>query len=78
MAFDLSPRQQRWLEARVAAARFASPNAAVVVPELSATAEDDPRWTDAAVDGATAERARGNDVPGDPARARIDPSGASR
>jgi hypothetical protein len=73
MAIRLSPDQQRWLEAQVAAGHFASLEqaVAVAVADLMATAEDDPDWSKPLVDVAAAELDRGEGVPGDEAIALI-------
>jgi antitoxin ParD1/3/4 len=73
MTIQLSPAQQRWLEAQVAAGRFASLEqaVAVAVAELMATDEDDLAWAKPLVDRAADELARGEGVAGDRALARI-------
>jgi antitoxin ParD1/3/4 len=73
MTIQLSPEQQRWLEAQVAAGHFTSLEqaVAVAVADLMATVEDDLAWAKPLVDGAAAELARGEGVPGDDALARI-------
>lgn len=73
MTIQLSPEQQRWLEARVAAGHFASLEQAVAVAiaDLMATVEDDLEWAKPLVDEAAAELDRGDGVPADEAFARI-------
>ena len=73
MTIQLSPEQQRWLEAQVAAAHFASLEqaVAVAVADLMATVADDLDWAKPLVDVASEELARGEGVPGDEAIARI-------
>ena len=73
MTIQLSPAQQRWLEAQVAAGRFASLEQAVAiaVAELMATDEDDLAWAKPLVDMAADELARGEGVAGDRALVRI-------
>lgn len=73
MTIQLSPEQQRWLEAQVAAGHFASLEqaVAVAVADLMATAPDDLDWAKPLVDEAAAELDRGEGVPRDEAIARI-------
>lgn len=73
MTIQLSPEQQRWLEAQVAAGHFASLEQAVAVAiaDLMATVEDDLEWAKPLVDEAAAELDRGEGVPADEAFARI-------
>lgn len=73
MTIQLSPEQQRWLEAQVAAGHFASLEqaVAVAVADLMATVEDDLDWAKPLVDEAAAELDRGEGVPVDEAFARI-------
>ena len=73
MTIQLSPEQQRWLEAQVAAGHFASLEqaVAVAVADLMATVADDLDWAKPLVDVASEELARGEGVPGDEAIARI-------
>jgi antitoxin ParD1/3/4 len=73
MTIQLSPEQQRWLEAQVAAGHFASLEQAVAVAiaDLMATVEDDLDWAKPLVDEAAAELDRGEGVPADEAFARI-------
>lgn len=73
MTIQLSPKQQRWLEAQVAAGHFASLEqaVAVAVADLMAMDDDDLAWAKPLVDKASAELARGEGVPGDEAIARI-------
>jgi antitoxin ParD1/3/4 len=73
MTVQLSPEQQRWLEAQVAAGHFASLEqaVAVAVADLMAAVDDDLAWAKPLVAEAEAELARGEAVPGDEALARI-------
>jgi len=73
MTIQLSPEQQQWLEAQVAAGHFSSLEQAVAVAiaDLMATAEDDLDWAEPLVDEASAELDRGEGVPADEAFARI-------
>jgi len=73
MTIQLSPEQQRWLEAQVEAGHFSSLEQAVAVAiaDLMATVEDDLDWAKPLVDEAAAELDRGEGVPGDEALARI-------
>ena len=73
MTIQLSPEQQRWLEAQVAAGHFASLEqaVAVAVADLMAAAPDDLDWAKPLVDKAAAELDNGEGVPGDEAIARI-------
>lgn len=73
MTIQLSPEQQRWLEAQVAAGHFASLEqaVAVAVADLMATAPDDLNWAKPLVDEAAVELDRGEGVPADEAIARI-------
>ncbi|GEP60719.1 hypothetical protein [Reyranella soli] len=73
MAIQLSPEQQRWLEAQVAAGHFASLEqaVAVAVADLMAMAPDDLDWAKPLVDEAAAELDRGEGLPHDEAIARI-------
>jgi antitoxin ParD1/3/4 len=73
MTIQLSPEQQQWLEAQVAAGNFSSLEQAVAVAiaDLMATAEDDLDWAKPLVDEAVAELDRGEGVPADEAFARI-------
>jgi antitoxin ParD1/3/4 len=76
MTIQLSPEQQRWLEAQVAAGHFVSLEQAVAVAiaDLMATQDDDLAWAKPLVDTAAAELARGEGIPGDEAIARINQS----
>ena len=69
MTIQLSPEQQQWLEAQVAAGHFSSLEQAVAVAiaDLMATAEDDLDWAKPLVDEAAAELDRGEGVPADEA-----------
>jgi Arc/MetJ-type ribon-helix-helix transcriptional regulator len=73
MTIQLSPEQQQWLEAQVAAGHFSSLEQAVAVAiaDLMAIAEDDLDWAKPLVDEAAAELDRGEGVPADEAFARI-------
>ena len=73
MTIQLSPEQQRWLEAQVEAGHFASLDQAVAVAiaDLMATVDDDLDWAKPLVDEAAAELDRGEGVPADEAFARI-------
>ena len=73
MTIQLSPEQQRWLEAQVAAGHFAllEQAVAVAVADLMATVADDLDWAKPLVDAASEELAGGEGVPGDEAIARI-------
>ena len=73
MTIQLSPEQQQWLEAQVAAGHFSSLEQAVAVAiaDLMATVEDDLDWAEPLVDEAAAELDRGEGVPADEAFARI-------
>lgn len=73
MTIQLSPEQQRWLEAQVAAGHFASLEQAVAVAgaDLMASAPDDLDWANTLVAEAAAELDRGEGVPSDEAIARI-------
>ncbi len=70
---QLSPEQQRWLEAQVAAGHFTSLEQAVAVAiaDLMATVEDDLEWAKPMVDEAIASVERGEGIPADEAWARI-------
>jgi antitoxin ParD1/3/4 len=65
MTIQLSPEQQRWLEAQVAAGHFASLEqaVAVAVADLMAAAPDDLDWAKPLVDEAANELDRGEGVP---------------
>jgi antitoxin ParD1/3/4 len=73
MTVQLSPEQQQWLEAQVAAGNFSSLEEAVAVAiaDLMAAAEDDLHWAKPLVDEAAAELDRGEGVPAEEAFARI-------
>jgi Arc/MetJ-type ribon-helix-helix transcriptional regulator len=73
MTIQLSPEQQRWLEAQVEAGHFASLEQAVAVAiaDLMASVEDDLEWAKPLVDEAAAELDPGEGVPADEAFARI-------
>ena len=67
MNISLPVEQQEWLEAEVAAGRFASIDEALAaaVAELKALFEDDLSWAKPYVDEARAEVARGEIISGD-------------
>ena len=69
MTVQLSPEQQRWLEAQVAAGHFSSLEEAVAVAisDLMATSEDDLDWAKPLVEAGLAELERGEGIPGDQA-----------
>jgi len=73
MTIQLSPEQQQWLEAQVAAGNFSSLEEAVAVAiaDLMATTEDDLDWAKPLVDEAIASVERGEDIPADEAWERI-------
>ena len=73
MTIQLSPEQQEWLEAQVAAGHFSSLEqaVAVAVADLMAMVEDDLAWAKPLVDEAAAQLARGERVPVDEALARM-------
>ena len=73
MTIQLSPEQQHWLEAQVAAGHFVSLEQAVAVAiaDLMAMEDGDLAWAKPLVDAATTELARGEGVPGDEAVGRI-------
>ena len=73
MTIQLSPEQQQWLEAQVAAGHFSSLEqaVAVAVADLMATGEDDLDWAGPLVDEAIASLERGEGIPADEAWQRI-------
>lgn len=73
MTIQLSPEQQRWLEAQVAAGHFVSLEQAVAIAiaDLMTIEDDDLAWAKPLVDAASAELERGEGLPGDEAVARI-------
>ena len=73
MTIQLSPEQQQWLEAQVAAGHFSSLEQAVAVAiaDLMATAEDDLDWAKPLVDEAIASLERGEGIPANEAWERI-------
>jgi antitoxin ParD1/3/4 len=73
MTIQLSPEQQQWLEAQVAAGHFSSLEQAVAVAiaDLMATTEDDLDWAKPLVDEAIASVERGEGIPADEAWERI-------
>jgi antitoxin ParD1/3/4 len=70
----LSPEQERWLNARVAEGRFASPEAAVqeLIAERMAFDADDFAWAKPYLDEARAAAARGEVISLEDAVADID------
>ena len=73
MTIQLSPEQEQWLTAQVAAGHFASLEqaVAVAVADLMATVDDDLDWAKPQVDVAAEELTRGEGVPGDEAIRKI-------
>ena len=73
MTIQLSPEQEQWLKAQVAAGHFASLEqaVAVAVADLKATVDDDLDWAKPQVDAAAEELARGEGVPADEAIRRM-------
>jgi len=73
MTIQLSPEQQRWLEAQVEAGHFSSLEQAVAVAiaDLMATVEDDLDWAKPLLDEARASIARGEGMTLEEHRARI-------
>ena len=73
MTIQLSPEQEQWLKAQVAAGHFASLEqaVAVAVADLMATVDHDLDWAKPQVDVAAEELTRGEGVPGDEAIRRI-------
>jgi antitoxin ParD1/3/4 len=73
MTIQLSPEQQRWLEAQVAAGHFTSLEEAVAVAiaDLMAAVDDDFEWAKPLVDEAAAELDRGEGIPAEEVYARI-------
>jgi Arc/MetJ-type ribon-helix-helix transcriptional regulator len=73
MTVQLSPEQQRWLEAQVAAGHFASIEeaVAVAVSDLMDASEDDLEWARPLVEAGLAELERGDIVGGDEALASL-------
>ncbi|MCX7366445.1 MAG: hypothetical protein NTV97_32160 [Alphaproteobacteria bacterium] len=69
MSVQLSPEQQRWLEAQVAAGHFSSLEEAVAVAisDLMTTSDDDLEWAKPLVEAGLAELERGEGIPGDQA-----------
>ena len=80
MNIRLSPDQQAWLEAQVAAGRFGSVDDAVAlaVSDLMAIGDDDLSWAKPYVDEGRAAAARGEVVSLDDAVADIDSHIAAR
>lgn len=73
MTITLTPDQQRWLEAEVAAGRFPSVEAAVrlAIDHFMPSDLDDLSWAKPFVDEARAGAARGEVMTIDEARARL-------
>jgi Arc/MetJ-type ribon-helix-helix transcriptional regulator len=73
MSIELSPEQEQWLKAQVAAGHFASVEqaVAVAVADLMATVDADLDWAKPQVDAAVDELARGEGVPADEAIRRM-------
>jgi Arc/MetJ-type ribon-helix-helix transcriptional regulator len=73
MTIQLSPEQEQWLKAQVAAGHFASLEQAlaVAVADLMATVDDDLDWARPQVDAATEELARGEGIPAEEAVRRM-------
>ena len=69
MSVQLSPEQQRWLEAQVAAGQFSSLEEAVAVAisDLMTTSEDDLEWAKPLIESGLAELERGEGIPGNQA-----------
>ena len=69
MSVQLSPEQQRWLEAQVAAGHFSSLEEAVAVAisDLMTTSEDDLEWAKPLIESGLAELERGEGIPGNQA-----------
>jgi len=67
MNIRLPPEQQKWLEAQVAAGRYASIDEAlaVAVSDLMSVHDDDLAWARPDVDRARASVARGNVISGE-------------
>jgi antitoxin ParD1/3/4 len=73
MTIQLSPEQQQWLEAQVAAGHFSSVEQAVAVAiaDLMTMSEDDLDWAKPLVDEAIASVDRGEGIPANEAWERI-------
>ena len=73
MTVQLSPQQQRWLEAQVAAGRFDSLEQAIeiAVADLMAMSEDELDWAKPLIDAGLAELGSRKIVAGEDALARI-------
>jgi Arc/MetJ-type ribon-helix-helix transcriptional regulator len=73
MTIQLSPEQEQWLKAQVAAGHFASLEqaVAVAVADLMATVDDDLDWAKPQVDAAAEELARGEGIPAEEAVRRM-------
>jgi antitoxin ParD1/3/4 len=74
MNISLSPEQQRWLEAEIAAGRFNSIDDAVAtaIAELMSVQTDDLGWAKPYVEQARASVARGDAISGDDFLRRLD------
>ena len=74
MTVQLSPEQQRWLEAQVAAGHFESLEQAVevAVADLMAMSEDELDWAKPLIDAGLAELNRREVVSGDEAMASLE------
>jgi Arc/MetJ-type ribon-helix-helix transcriptional regulator len=74
MTVQLSPEQQRWLEAQVEAGHFASIEQAVAlaVADLMAMADDDLEWARPLIEAGLADVERGQVIPGDEAIADLE------
>jgi Arc/MetJ-type ribon-helix-helix transcriptional regulator len=74
MTVQLSPEQQRWLEAQVEAGHFASIEQAVAlaVADLMAMADDDLEWAKPLIDAGLADVNHGQVIPGDEAIADLE------
>jgi len=73
MTIQLSPEQEQWLKAQVAAGHFASLEqaVAVAVADLMATVDDDLDWAKPQVDAAAEELARGKGISAEEAVRRM-------
>ena len=73
MTIQLSPKQEQWLKAQVAAGHFGSLEQAIsaAVANLMASSADDLDWAQPLVDAAAHELARGEGIPADEALRRV-------
>jgi antitoxin ParD1/3/4 len=73
MTVQLSPEQQRWLEAQVAAGHFESLEQAVeiAVADLMAMSDDELDWAKPLIEAGLAELERGEVISGDEAMASL-------